>query len=122
MGYSIQEYLKKINSNLSSVAILSLFVTTTILALLFVYLNHKEDKSNIGVNYVIGTELASPLLDKDASAKEMDPRPFGSSKGKTYTFTWCQGASRIASKNKIYFGSEEEARLVGRTLSKLCTK
>lgn len=48
--------------------------------------------------------------------------PFASKQGKTYTFSWCQGAERIREKNKIFFDNEEAAQQSGRRLSKLCEK
>ena len=45
---------------------------------------------------------------------------FASKNGKTYTFSWCQGANKIKEENKVFFSSEEEAVKSGRRLSKLC--
>lgn len=122
MGFSIQDYLKKINSRLSFVDILSLFVTTLMLLLLLGYLGYKDRENKIGVQYILGTGDAYALNDIDTGSKMTDSRAFGSIKGKTYTFSWCQGATRISPKNKIYFASEEEAKGRGRTLSKMCKK
>ncbi len=52
----------------------------------------------------------------------IESRPFASINGKTYTFSWCNGASVISPKNIIYFNTEKEAQNSGRTLSKLCKK
>jgi hypothetical protein len=120
MGLSIQDYLKKINSQLTFIDILSLFITCVFLIILAGYIFHIQQKSTEPLVYREGAYENSLKVGEKSS---LDPsKPFGSSKGKTYTFSWCQGASRISEKNKVYFGSEEEAKQSGRTLSKLCSK
>jgi hypothetical protein len=118
MGFSIQDYLKKINSSLSFIDILSLLVLFLGIALFAGYIWHIQSQSPTEVVY---RENAAALPEVVSSTVD-DNRPFGSIKGKTYTFNWCQGSNRISLKNKIYFGSEEEAKGVGRTLSKMCKR
>lgn len=115
MGISIQDYAKKINSKLSFWDILSIFVTTLILAIFTVFLYIKKEKENIPVLYISNSENSTILSEKDS-------RPFASVNGKTYTFSWCGGSNNISAKNKIYFTDELTAQASGRVLSKLCQK
>ncbi len=115
MGSSIQDYAKKINSSLSFWDILSVFVTTLILAVFTVFLYIKKEKENIPVSYISNSENSTGLIEKDS-------RPFASINGKTYTFYWCGGSNNISEKNKIYFTDEQNAKNSGRVLSKLCQK
>lgn len=122
IAHSIQDYLKKINRSLTFTDILSLFVTVLLLLLLTLYISNKQARTMKPVVYQEGTEVkGSVFIQKDLDTQN-NGRPFASSKGKTYTFSWCQGSRVISSKNKIYFATEEEAKSTGRTLSKLCKK
>lgn len=113
--HSIQEYLKRINSRISLITFISLFVTILILLRFIVYiLNHKQ-YPDMSVSY-------SKKEIQNSNVKIGDSRPFASINGKTYTFDWCQGANMISEKNKIYFSDETFAEKTGRTLSKLCQK
>lgn len=114
MVHSIQDYLRKINSTLTRIDCISLLLTCLIVICFVAYLKDKQAQHG-SVSYIAGTEQAS-------DAPKVDPRPFASSKGKTYTFTWCQNSTAIAIKNKIYFVDEAAAQQSGRTLSKLCQK
>ncbi|MDQ5962742.1 MAG: hypothetical protein QG653_549 [Patescibacteria group bacterium] len=114
MGHSIQELLKKINSAITFLDVLSLAITTLIIIVCSWYIVHTISKNNLPITYVSGAHQNVVV--------EGDTRPFGSVSGTTYTFSWCQGAGAILPKNKIYFTSEEEAKISGRTLSKLCAR
>ncbi len=116
MKSSIQEYCKKINRELTFVSILSLFLTVVTLFALTGYLYFLQGKNRSAVMYKETDVAMREVASLDGS------RPFGSNKGTTYTFSWCQGANRILDKNKVYFSSEEEAKISGRRLSKLCQK
>lgn len=118
MGLSIQDNLKKINSWLRISDIVSIFVTFLVIVLFTGYIWNSRQHGRIEVVYQENT------LPKILSATQVsdDSRPFGSRKGKTYTFTWCSGSGTIKASNKIYFGSPEEAEAQGRTLSKLCKR
>ncbi len=122
MWFSIQEYLKKINSRLTFVDILSLFTTLMFILTLLFYIQYQEYKNRKDVIYHVAVGDVIGVSDGNTTHGVTDARPFGSMKGKTYTFSWCQGSSRISSKNKIYFANEEEAKGRGRALSKMCKK
>lgn len=113
--YSIQEYLKKINSRLSYLDCVSIGITMIILATFVIYIKNTEKNMKKPLLYIENKDIANQ---ERASKTGI----FGSVYGKTYTFSWCQGASRILEKNKIYFTSQEEAARSGRSLSKLCSK
>jgi hypothetical protein len=115
MGSSIQDYAKKINSKLTIFDCISLLITTVFLLCFLVYLYIEQKASNIPVSYILGK-------DEKVAASGAESKPFGSKSGKTYTFSWCMGNTRILEKNKVYFVNEAEAQHGGRTLSKLCTK
>ena len=114
MGHSIQELLKIINSGVIFLDVISLAVTTLIIVVCSWYIVRTISKNNLPSIYVSGTQQGIVV--------ENDIKPFGSRSGSTYTFSWCQGAGAILSKNKIYFASEDEAKNLGRTLSKLCVR
>lgn len=118
MDYSIQEYLKKINSWLSFYDCLSIFATALCVLLLSLYMYGTAHANTIETTYI--SNQNSEIMVQSITSN--DSRPFASRKGKTYTFSWCSGSSRIASKNKIFFQSETEAQQSGRTLSKLCKR
>jgi hypothetical protein len=113
--HSIQEYCKKINSYLTFIDIISLFVTTLALFffLLYLYVSQKQRMQDI---------VYQKFTSRYSFSEKVTTAPFGSVSGKTYTFSWCSGASRISEKNKVIFSNEEEAKGSGRTLSKLCKK
>jgi hypothetical protein len=115
MGFSIQDYLKKINSNLTMIDCVSLFFTTLTLVLFYSFIHNRHALSHLPVSYI--------RQDMDIkTVKKTEARPFASIKGTTYTFSWCQGSSRISANNKVFFTNEGEAKRSGRSLSKLCQK
>jgi hypothetical protein len=115
MLHSIQDYLKKINSWLSLTDIISLLITASLLVTFALYLHKKSRGTTLPATYIVAEA-------KDEIATVSDTRPFASKHGKTYTFSWCQGSSRIKEANKVFFINETEALQSGRTLSKLCKK
>lgn len=118
MVLSIQDYLKKINSMCTFTDILSLFVTALGLALFLGYIVQVQKGTAREVVYQENTSSNFGVMNLQSE----DGRPFGSSKGATYTFSWCSGSGNIKQANKIYFVSAEDAENRGRTLSKLCKK
>lgn len=117
MGFSIQDYLKKINSWLTYADILSLFVVFLGISLFLGYVWHNETKKKEEIIY-----KESIIKETDLVSEKTKGLPFGSKKGKTYTFDWCGGSGNIKVANKIYFTSQEDAEAKGRTLSKLCKR
>jgi hypothetical protein len=121
MWHSIQEYCKKINRELTFIDIASVFVTLITLVLLSVIIKGNIESSPSQVVYKRG-ENNGALTTTGGDVTNQSEKPFASKNGKTYTFSWCQGNTRINAKNKIYFSSEDEAKRSGRYLSKLCQK
>ena len=115
MNNSIQEYGKKINRGLSIFDIGSLMAVMLGILFLNIYVDTASTSVSDGVTYQEGNSVAP-------SNEQEKGLPFGSKNGKTYTFSWCQGSSRILEKNKIIFATEDEAQRSGRTMSKLCQK
>ncbi len=115
MMRSIQDYTEKINSRLTWLDILSLFLTTLILLGFTVFLYLNQSATTLPLSY-------TPSTAGEVAGIATDARPFASINGKTYTFAWCGGSGNIAAKNKIYFADESQALASGRTLSKLCAK
>lgn len=111
MWHSIQENLKKINSQLTVFSIVSLAITAFMFVLLGFYLGVQHSRSKEPVTFTT-TE----------SSNHPDPRPFGAANSPVYTYSWCQGADRIKASNKVYFRDADEAERQGRTLSKLCDR
>jgi hypothetical protein len=116
MGLSIQDYAKKINSWISLVDCISLLVTMLFLVGFVAFLHGRHTVASLPVTYYVAT--SSPA----ASELGDTSRPFGSTKGKTYTFSWCRNSGAISAKNKIYFDTEDLAKQSGRVLSKFCQK
>lgn len=116
MGHSIQDYLKKINSNLSLSDTVSIGVTALFLLFLSLYFSILFEKRRVPVTY---RPSSASSAGENARA---DARPFGSKSGTTYTYSWCQGSDRIKEANKIYYASATSAENSGRSLSKLCQK
>ena len=116
MGSSIQDYAKKINSKITFIDCVSLLITTIFLLFLAIFLYYQQNILTIPVTYSVGSVTT---ITQDTVS---DKRPFASISGKTYTFSWCMGADRVSSKNRVYFSNEEEALASGRRISKLCTK
>jgi hypothetical protein len=112
---SIQDYVKKINSQISKGDCISLFLTTLVLGAGALYFTIENGRGSVPVSYIEGNSTSKPL-------KQADSRPFASIHGKTYTFNWCQGATQVLEKNRVYFNTETQAVTSGRTLSKLCSK
>ena len=93
----------------------SLLFTTLFLLAFLVYIYKEKEKTNIPVSYYSDSQAeATSTLDNS--------NIFASKNGKTYTFSWCQGANRILDKNRVYYVNEEEAKRAGKMLSKLCQK
>jgi hypothetical protein len=121
--HSIQEYGKKINSLITIYDIVSLGIICSVLGGFVTYINHINKENYTPVYYVTYTNnnvFKTSLTLEESVDVSRDSRPFASKKGRTYTFSWCNGATRISTKNKIFFKSEAEAKQSGRTLSKLC--
>lgn len=114
MWLSIQEIIKKINSKLSYLDCLSILCTVLFLVFLAFYLHIKSE----GLRKPIIYRAFSGLTETESR----DTKPFGSKKGTTYTFSWCQNAGQTKEVNKVYFKNAQEAEKAGRTLSKLCQK
>jgi hypothetical protein len=122
MGLSIQDYLKKINSWLTFTDIVSIFMILLASSVFLGYILHKEQKSKTEVIYKESV-TEEKYQSSQGVGQEIDAgKPFGSRKGKTYTFSWCSGSGNIKPANKIYFASPSDAEAKGRTLSKLCKK
>lgn len=113
MEKSIPEYLKKINSQISLADLSSLLFTVLIMFVLLIFLRNSKEASTLPLVY---HENHQPLTYSDKG------QLFGSRNGKTYTYSWCGGASAIKDANKIYFKNEADAMASGRTLSKLCNR
>ncbi len=98
--------------------IASLLLTGSFLLMLTLYVYYDTTKNQAVVSYQEShvEDARAPSVMKGSSL------PFASKQGKTYTFSWCQGAERISEKNKVFFSSEEAAQQSGRRLSKLCEK
>lgn len=113
VGSSIQEYCKKINSAISKYDIYGLTFVVAVLLVLYVYiLTHEVNKKK---------EVTFSHLEASSSLENTTRNaPFGSKNGKTFTYAWCKGSTRIKEANKVYFGSKEQAEKSGRSLSKLC--
>ncbi len=109
--HSIQDIVKNINRRLTFYDILALLVLAALLFILTVAI--KAGTPPTVVSYEKG-------VDETSSFDSAPSAIFASVSGKTYTYSWCQGASRIKEENKIFFQSEDEAKRTGRTLSKLC--
>ncbi len=119
MGFSIQDYLKKINSWLSFTDIASLCMTLTVLILFLWYLSEAAAKNRVPVVYQVGN---AQLTQREGVFGDSETMAFGSKNGKTYTYSWCGGSGNIKPTNKIFFTSPTDAEAKGRTLSKLCKK
>ncbi|MBP6888292.1 MAG: hypothetical protein KBC21_01195 [Candidatus Pacebacteria bacterium] len=112
-AYSIQDILRNINRRLTFYDVTALFSLVVIISATFFIIKGKDAKRFSNVVYVESKEeevLNSPSFSQI----------FASKSGKTYTYSWCQGAGRIKEENKIYFTTEGEAEASGRGLSKLC--
>lgn len=119
---SIQDYSKKINSRITALDIGSLLVTLFSLCILCIIIVQSKKLHATKVIYKEGTGTISLYNSGTPNDADHDSRPFGSSKGKTYTFSWCMRSGVIRAANKIYFANEEDAKRSGRTMSKLCKK
>lgn len=117
MASSIQEYCKKINRAVTFVDIIGLLCIAIAFVVLAIVIDYTKKVDPQEVVYIERAGM-SGIQEEDVKPN----KPFGSRSGKTYTFSWCQGSSRILAKNKIYFTNEEEAQASGRTLSKLCQR
>lgn len=112
-AHSIQDILRNINRRLSVYDIYALICLLFILLGLIFMIRTKETMLSAPLVYNVAEE-GSYFEASDSS------HIFASVSGKTYTYSWCQGASRIKEENKIFFKNEDEAKRTGRTLSKLC--
>jgi hypothetical protein len=118
MGNSIQDYLRKINSRLTISDCVSIAITALCSGVFALYIYHLDKSSMKTVMYTEGN--INEVIYSSSASNKNPSTIFGSLHGSTYTFTWCQGASHIAVKNRIYFSDENSAKSSGRTLSKLC--
>ncbi len=109
--HSIQDIVKNINRRLSFYDILALLVLVLLLFILTFAIKAGVEPTT--VSYEEGA-------DDSASLDTVPSAIFASVSGKTYTYSWCKGASRIKEQNKIFFQNEKEAEKTGRILSKLC--
>jgi hypothetical protein len=112
MAHSIQDYFKKINSQVRLEYIVSLVVLLVFLIPLTFILHTKREISHPEAVFI---KRQVEVIDDVSLAK-----PFGSKNGTTYTYSWCLGSGRILEKNKIFFLSQEDAEKRGRTLAKTC--
>lgn len=124
MSKSITETLKKINTELTGSAMLSIVSSLLILSIflgvktIFAASNNSTSKN---IDYVAsgfkGTDIFE--IQKDPSAKVYSSRYiYASKRGKKYYYYNCK--STIKESNKIYFNTDAEAQKAGYTLSKTC--
>ena len=118
MMRSIQDYLIKINSRVHIYDIVSLSLLVLILSAFSLYLYDIRLHNDRGITISYKDNQNSLIV----IPQQIESRPFGSTSGTTYTYTWCSGSSRTLARNRIYFASEDEAKNSGRTLSRLCSK
>lgn len=109
----IQETLKKINSKITTIQIMSLLVTLLLIISFYFYLYFTISTNSKPLIYRESEGVSQVNLNEKSTI-------FASINGTTYTFSWCQGANKIKEENKIFFSSEEEAIKYGRRLSKMC--
>ncbi len=112
-AYSIQDILRNINRSLTWYDIVSVALLFVLALSLFLFLKKEESARYGNLEYI---ENTAEITDRTNATSKI----FASKNGKTYTYAWCQGASRIKEANKIFFTNEETAKRSGRTLSKLC--
>jgi hypothetical protein len=86
------------------------------------YIWHTKEGSQTEVVYRESTTEEKSQSNQGVGREIDTGKPFGSRKGKTYTFSWCSGSGNIKPENKIYFSSQADAESKGRTLSKLCKR
>lgn len=111
----IQDFAKRINSSITVFHILSLLVTCLSIFGLSLYIQGQKSHQGTPFTYTEGK-----YRDNDSTVSQ--GQLFASKNGKTYTYAWCSGASRILDKNKIFFANEQDAEKTGRTLSKNCNR
>ncbi|MFA6397338.1 MAG: hypothetical protein WDK96_00635 [Candidatus Paceibacterota bacterium] len=69
----------------------------------------------------MGLKTQNIALESTLNGQNTSNKPFvASSRGNKYYPTSCSQAKQLSSKNKIYFGSEEEAQKLGYTRSTSC--
>lgn len=117
---SIQDFVKKINSHifvyLTLPELVTLFIfslSLLIFSLVLAYVT--RDERHVFV-YHQSTESAYAVSVEDSKKALF----FSAKTGKVYYYSWCKAGSRVKEKNRLYFESEEMAKISGRTLSHLC--
>ena len=113
----IQERLKKINSQILTELLISVYFTTVLFIFFTFYIVYFNETNSKPLIY---KEKVEQMTISKQQQGNPNTKIFASVNGKTYTFSWCSGADKIKEINKIFFKSEEEAITTGRTLSKLC--
>lgn len=111
---SIQDIAKNINSKISGIDIIALFLVLLVLVGLYAHITLLKKRMEKPITY---KENKSTYQDTEKKTVVL-----GSTSGTTYTYAWCSDALRIKEENKIFFVNEEEAQRAGRRLSKRCTK
>lgn len=111
----IQETLKKINSKITTIQIMSLLVTFFVVISFYICLYLEISGNNKPLIYKESNDITGAGVNEKSTI-------FASINGTTYTFSWCQGANKIKEENKIFFSNEKEAINSGRRLSKMCNR
>ena len=116
----IQDYLKKNNSRILKESLISLYITLILLIIFSIYIFYFYNKNTRSLVYRESILSDANISVKQTSLPAQVGKIFASVNGKTYTFSWCQGADKIKEENKVFFKTEVEAIASGRKLSKLC--
>lgn len=114
MDKSITETIKKINRELNSYELVSIFITLLIISLFLIYKIKEQNKLLIKDNIIYEKSNYSFLKNNKNTIKYI----YASKRGKKYYFFNCK--STIKEENKTFFNTEEEALKAGYTLSKTC--
>ncbi|MEN9551720.1 MAG: hypothetical protein RI935_97 [Candidatus Parcubacteria bacterium] len=111
--FSIQDIVRNINRRIILFDIVTLLLLFLLLLVFLIVVKNRNNKENKPITFLYKQEEIK-------SSQSSPSLIFGSKGGETYTYTWCQGASRTKVSNRVYFSNENEAIQSGRRLSKLC--
>ena len=118
---SIQELLRKINSNLIErlpfIDFIGIIGVLLIISALFIFITIKDLHIRKEVTYT--ESIQNPTKTRDTLPSNT-ALIIASKNGTTYFYSWCSGISRIKPENKITFNSEQEAINSGRRKSSTC--
>jgi len=123
---SLQEFSNKINPKRSffillSILLVSVGMSSFALGRISAQYELKQDREEVrGV--FIDTSASEPFFEAEEARKQAPKTIMASKNGTRYYTAGCKAGGNIKEENRVWFSTENEAKMAGYTIAKSCAK